>query len=75
MTIKRDLAKTLSFGLTFVLVAFTLCSPAAADGLIAAREVSYKSGNETVHAMMYTPQGNGRRPAIIVIHEWWGLND
>jgi carboxymethylenebutenolidase len=39
------------------------------------RAVSYKSGDETVNALLYTPQGKGPFPAIVVIHEWWGLND
>jgi len=38
-------------------------------------DVSYKSGDETVKAVLYTPVGRGPFPAIIVIHEWWGLND
>ncbi|MGA9966233.1 MAG: dienelactone hydrolase family protein [Terriglobales bacterium] len=37
--------------------------------------VSYKSGDETVQALMYTPEGKGPFPGILVIHEWWGLND
>ena len=43
----------------------------AADG----RTVTYKSGDETVSAVLYTPPGKGPFPAIVVIHEWWGLND
>ena len=39
------------------------------------KTVSYKSGDETVNAVLYTPVGKGPFPAIIVIHEWWGLND
>ena len=39
------------------------------------KDVSYKSGDETVKGILYTPTGNGPHPAIIVIHEWWGLND
>jgi carboxymethylenebutenolidase len=39
------------------------------------KDVSYKSGNETVHGILYTPQGKGPFPGLIVIHEWWGLND
>jgi carboxymethylenebutenolidase len=46
-------------------------SALAADG----KTVSYKSGDETVQGMLYTPSGNGPFPAIVVIHEWWGLND
>ena len=38
-----------------------------------AKDVSYKSGDESVKAVLYTPSGKGPFPAIIVIHEWWGL--
>jgi len=37
--------------------------------------VSYKSGSETVSGYLALPEGAGRHPALIVIHEWWGLND
>src|SRR3954451_3993633 len=37
--------------------------------------VTYKSGDETVRGELYTPPGKGPFPALIVIHEWWGLND
>jgi carboxymethylenebutenolidase len=58
-------------GFLFIfLLLFTICS-FAADG----KSVSYKSGDETVQAMLYAPTGKGPFPAIIVIHEWWGLND
>lgn len=43
----------------------------SADG----KPVTYKSGDETVNAVLYTPQGKGPFPALVVIHEWWGLND
>jgi len=46
-------------------------SAIAVDG----KAVSYKSGDETVSGMLYTPAGKGPFPALIVIHEWWGLND
>lgn len=39
------------------------------------RTVSYKSGDDTVEAILYTPEGKGPFPALVVIHEWWGLND
>lgn len=39
------------------------------------KDVSYKSGDETVKAILYSPQGKGPFPGIVVIHEWWGLND
>jgi carboxymethylenebutenolidase len=37
--------------------------------------VSYHSGDETVQATLYMPKGEGPFPALVVIHEWWGLND
>src|SRR3979411_2582922 len=46
-------------------------SALAADG----KTVSYKSGDETVQGLLYTPAGKGPFPALIVIHEYWGLND
>src|SRR5512146_1221782 len=39
------------------------------------KNVSYKSGSETVNAVLYTPNGNGPFPALVVIHEWWGLDN
>jgi carboxymethylenebutenolidase len=37
--------------------------------------VSFKSGAETATGYLALPGGSGKHPAIIVIHEWWGLND
>src|SRR5271165_5676192 len=42
---------------------------------VTSKEVTYKSGDETVKGILYTPDGKGPFPAIVVIHEWWGLND
>jgi carboxymethylenebutenolidase len=56
-----------ALALTFFLAAKCF----AVDG----KQVSYKSGDETVTGMLYAPQGKGPFPALIVIHEWWGLND
>jgi carboxymethylenebutenolidase len=39
------------------------------------KEVTYKSGDDTVKALLYTPPGKGPFPGIVVVHEWWGLND
>lgn len=37
--------------------------------------VSYRSGDETVNGFLALPDGGGKHPALVVIHEWWGLND
>ncbi len=52
-----------------------ICLLAVTSVAADSRSVSYKSGDETVNAALYTPQGKGPFPALVVIHEWWGLND
>jgi carboxymethylenebutenolidase len=42
---------------------------------ITAADVEYKSGDETIKGFLAKPEGNGPFPALIVIHEWWGLTD
>lgn len=37
--------------------------------------VQYQSGKVEMRAFVAAPQTNGRRPAIIVVQEWWGLTD
>ena len=64
--------KLLGLAIVFLLAATSL---AAGSGNVAYRSVSYKSGDETVQGMLYTPEGKGPFPGIVVIHEWWGLND
>ena len=41
----------------------------------AGKMVSYPSGPETVSGYLAAPDGAGKKPAVVVIHEWWGLND
>ena len=57
--------------LSFALVVLSTLSSLAASS----KPVSYPSGDETVQAVLYTPEGKGPFPGIVVIHEWWGLND
>lgn len=58
-----------------ILSAFALLLLTASTFAATAKEVNYKSGDETVHGLLYAPEGKGPFPGIIVIHEWWGLND
>lgn len=37
--------------------------------------VTFPSGTEKPSAYLALPAGAGRKPAVIVIQEWWGLND
>ncbi|MGB9198324.1 MAG: dienelactone hydrolase family protein [Terriglobales bacterium] len=69
---KAVLSKPLATSLALLACISLLVATAfAAEG----KPVTYKSGDETVNAILYTPAGKGPFPALIVIHEWWGLND
>ena len=37
------------------------------------KEVSFMSNQDTVLGYMSIPKGNGEHPALILVHEWWGL--
>src|SRR5579862_6173796 len=56
--------------LSLLMLSFALSAFAATS-----KTVSYRSGDETVRGILYTPSGKGPFPAIIVVHEWWGLSD
>jgi len=58
-----------------LLLSALICFFAVASLAADSRSVSYKSGDETVNGLLFTPQGKGPFPAIVVVHEWWGLND
>lgn len=42
---------------------------------VKAEMVSYHSGNETISGYLALPAGPGPHPGLVVIQEWWGLND
>lgn len=54
---------------SFPLLAAVVC--AAPRGAM----VSYPSGSETASGYLALPESSGKKPAIVVIQEWWGLND
>ncbi len=60
----------------FVLSILLTCSiHLAAGSPRAGSTVHYLSGKDTVSGYLCVPQGKGPFPAVILIHEWWGLND
>jgi carboxymethylenebutenolidase len=38
-------------------------------------EITFTSGKEEIKGFLAVPEGAGPFPAIVVIQEWWGLND
>jgi carboxymethylenebutenolidase len=55
------------------LSALLLAAPGRAQSM--GKMVSFASGSETASAYLAAPEGGGKHPAIVVIQEWWGLND
>lgn len=52
-----------------------LAQTKTAAPVVGPQAVSFASGQETIRGVMFQPQGAGPFPAIVIIHEWWGLND
>jgi carboxymethylenebutenolidase len=60
----------------FALAAAAVVSTAVVSPLRAAEQmVEFKSGTETATGLLAVPEGKGPFPAVIVIQEWWGLDD
>jgi carboxymethylenebutenolidase len=48
---------------------------AVSSARAAEESVSFKSGAEQASGFLAKPEGKGPFPAVVVIQEWWGLND
>ncbi len=64
----------LSISVCLMIVAGSFSSFAKSFAVGAPKDVSFQSGGATVHGVLYTPEGGGPFPAIVIIHEWWGLD-
>ncbi len=58
-----------------IAVAFVPVLAAAAFADVKTSLVTIKSGDEVITAFLAVPEGKGPFPALVVIQEWWGLND
>jgi carboxymethylenebutenolidase len=59
----------------FACLGTLLLVAAPALGQVKTSEITIKSGDEEIKAFVAQPEGKGPFPAIVVIQEWWGLND
>ena len=56
-----------------VLLLPLLAAPAL--GQVVTKDIVLKSGDEEIKGFLAMPEGKGPFPAVVVIQEWWGLND
>lgn len=62
--------------LILILAGFILFDAATGTSSTELTNVTYQGfDGETLHGYLAVPEGPGPHPAILLIHEWWGLNE
>jgi dienelactone hydrolase len=57
-------------------LAIVLCAASSASAKVSGREVEYRSGDTVLKGYLAENTSiKGKRPAVLVVHEWWGHNE
>src|SRR5512143_585776 len=60
----------------FALVLSLLLGAATLQAAVVGKNVDYRADSVTLKGYLaYDDQFHGKRPAVLVVHEWWGLNE
>jgi hypothetical protein len=60
----------------FLALAFVATFALAAQAKIVTKSIDYEQGGEKLEGYLaYDDANSGPRPGVLVVHEWWGLND
>ena len=60
---------------TLVIMALLVIPIAMLTAAVKTQNVALPSGSETIAGYLAMPDTPGKHPALVVIHEWWGLDD
>jgi dienelactone hydrolase len=74
----RDHARMFKLKASFVCAAVfaSWVSPALASAELKTQEVEYKQGTTVLQGFLaWDDAVKGKRPGVLVVHEWWGLNE
>lgn len=59
-----------------LLLVLSLCAAAPAWAEVQSKTVTYQDGDTPLTGYLYWDDAiQGKRPGVLVVHEWWGLND
>jgi dienelactone hydrolase len=59
-----------------ILISLLLAASVSAQAAVVGEEVSYQAGDTTLKGYLARDTAiQGKRPGILVVHEWWGHND
>jgi len=75
-SLKEEAMKSLLFGLIMTSMVMAAVGPATAAHKIEGKPVEYTAGGVTLKGYLaYDEHVKGKRPGVLVVHEWWGQNE